>query len=216
MSTENRDGQFSGKTFVSRSETAFNTMQEYLKANPKLDFVEGFHEFPETSLASGSHVEVERLLMFVAPRIPILDSKKMYVFLRDLAGDYEKVSGEKHINNLTAMERLVRGATLRVAVLSGRELLDTVRTTTTYGQGSVGALPNVNTSSSESRVNIFKKIEIVVFPDRVSATEAVEKYKSKDESFFYMLTPEQIRRLKARNKQGLINHLLHRSGSGKK
>jgi hypothetical protein len=216
---ETRGGQPSGDTFVNRSETAFNALREKLKSNPNLDFIEGFHIFPPISLSNHTHCTVERSLMFVSPKTPILDFDKMDFFIGDLAIE---LAQDPEVGLMSfrrpQTQRFIKGPGFGVGGLDRSETVSTVQTTTTYNRDDnsvLKSLPDVKSSPTEGEVTLVKETKIIIFPDWISAMEGVERYKSED-SMYGIVDAEQFKQLKMRNKKGVINHILHGSDSGKK
>lgn len=215
-SAETRGGQPSGDTFVSRSETAFNALQEKLKSNPQLDFIEGFHEFPPGNLSNDTHYTVERSLMFVSPKTPILDFDKMDFFIGDLAIEFATDPEVGQMNfRRPQTQRFIKGPGFGAGGLDRNEIVGVVQTATTYNREDnniLNSLPNVSTSPTKGKVSLVKETKILIFPDRISATEGVERYKSGD-TMYGIVDAEQFKQLKERSKKGLISHILHRSAS---
>lgn len=191
-----------------KSEVAFDALRKQLRSNSKLDFVAGFHHFPEEQKLNNydGHIYMGESVMFVVPKVPTLELKQVNVLITDLWHEFRK---DKKISNFHMGEEKIdkEEHEMNIGSLRFHEVIDTVEaaTTTAYGWGEDNVLTTIPVIISPApyikNVNLIDTVQIRVFPDKLSAFEAVEKWEKGEN--LTVLTSEQIKDLERRNKKRL-------------
>jgi hypothetical protein len=206
--SEEAAGRAEGQ-FLNKSEAAFEDLQKWLKTNPRLSFAEGFHEFPQGILSpKDSGFMAERVLMFTAPKTPILDLKKLGAFTNTLMTEFNEDSKMGEVYSFQPIRGGLEkhGYDMQTGGLSTHhELIGTVKMITTHSlEGELPPNLSINMSPSVKEISLEKGTAIFVFPDITSAAENAAKFKSSGgKGLFQCLTSEQIKQLEKRNKQKL-------------
>jgi len=194
-----------------KSKVAFDALQEQLKSNSKLDFVAGFHQLPNAQRLDNfdGSIFIGDSVMFVVPKVPTLELKQANALITDLWHEFRKdvKTGSFHMREAKIDKEEHE---MKIGGLFFHEDIDTVEaaTTTVYGWGEDSVLTTIpviiSPAPSIKNVKLRDWIEIKVFPDKLSAFEAVEKWENGDRgSGVNVLTSEQIKTLERRNKKRL-------------
>ncbi|MBF8249872.1 MAG: hypothetical protein HW400_473 [Candidatus Levybacteria bacterium] len=187
MTAEKKIG--SDKAGVDKSKIIFNNLKDRLVSNPDLDFIDGFlNIFPGGEAYESNRLKIEELVMFVAPKPPILNLKKIDAFAKQLGHKLDTISESRNFDYVLS-KSIVKKKFVQTGELHKSEVL-------------------WNEKRNNQLVFFTREARILFFPDKTSAMEAVGEYRFRGErSHYSVLNSEQVTRLYRRNNYGLVNKI---------